>query len=182
MWSGCVCGTVDVAAGEYMYGACLMAVVLVGVLLVRERKQTGLSLVWIFFLSAVQQTEATHGLLPPREVGRNKAATTRSRMVEMKSRRGKTGERWRLKKQVGALLVHKPCQIPASKFMRLGVWSEGFLKVRSEKSVSHPSSPPFSRGAMSQSSTQTITHISAYPTVSQTPKDKLFLVAGPVHT
>lgn len=66
MWSGCVCGTVDVAAGEYMYGACLMVVVLVGVLLVRERKQTGLSLVWIF-LSAVQQTEATHGLLPRRE-------------------------------------------------------------------------------------------------------------------
>lgn len=31
MWSGSVCGTVDVAAGEYMYGACLMAVVLVGV-------------------------------------------------------------------------------------------------------------------------------------------------------
>lgn len=102
MWSGCVCGTVDVAAGEYMYGACLMAVVLVGVPLVRERKQTGPSLVWIF-LSAVQQTEATHGLLPRRAGGRNKAATARSRMVEMKSRRGKKkkAERWRLKKQVG---------------------------------------------------------------------------------
>lgn len=40
MWSGSVCGTVDVAAGECMYGACLMAVVLVrvcrcGALLVR---------------------------------------------------------------------------------------------------------------------------------------------------
>lgn len=40
MRSGSVCGTVDVAAGECMYGACLIAVVLVrvcrcGVLLVR---------------------------------------------------------------------------------------------------------------------------------------------------
>lgn len=40
MWSGSVCGTVAVAAGECMYGACLMVVVLVrvcrcGVLLVR---------------------------------------------------------------------------------------------------------------------------------------------------
>lgn len=30
MWSRSVCGMVDVAAGEYMYGACLMAVVWCG--------------------------------------------------------------------------------------------------------------------------------------------------------
>lgn len=42
MWSGSVCGTVDVAAGEYMYGSHLMAAVVkfwcgcrCGVLLVR---------------------------------------------------------------------------------------------------------------------------------------------------
>lgn len=51
MWSRSVCGTVDVAAGECMYGACLMAVVLVrvcrcGLLLVRSKKKTNrLSLV-----------------------------------------------------------------------------------------------------------------------------------------
>lgn len=45
MWSVCVCGAVDVAAEECMYGACLMGVVFGGGAIGEVKKTNSLSLV-----------------------------------------------------------------------------------------------------------------------------------------